>query len=102
MKTSKLTNEEKAIEQNIDDLIPVEGDKKEKIEKILRNARKNKSISLRISSFILDNLKEKAGKIGIPYQTLINSILHKYVTNQLLDEDEVIKALSIKKNLDLN
>jgi len=49
----------------------------------------------------LDKLKEKAEKNGIPYQTLINSILHKYITNQLLEEDEILKALSFGSNADL-
>jgi predicted DNA binding CopG/RHH family protein len=26
----------------------------------------------------LEKLKAKAGKLGMPYQTLINSILHQY------------------------
>jgi predicted DNA binding CopG/RHH family protein len=44
---------------------------------------KNKTVSLRLSEKTLQKLKEKAAQEGIPYQTLIASILHKYVTNQL-------------------
>lgn len=36
-------------------------------------------ISLRIPRTDLAKLKERAAKEGMPYQTLINSILHKYV-----------------------
>ena len=101
MKRNKLTEEEKLIENDIDKLKPVSGEKKAKIEKILTGARKSKSISLRISVYDLDKLKEKAEKNGIPYQALINSILHKYITNQLLEEDEILKALSFGSNADL-
>jgi len=52
-------------------------------------------ISLRIASYDLERIKERAGKEGIPYQTLINSILHKYITNQLLEKEEIIKTFSV-------
>ncbi len=38
-------------------------------------------ISLRISRTDLARLKSRALQEGIPYQTLINSIIHKYVSN---------------------
>jgi len=38
-------------------------------------------ISLRLQKSDLNRLKAKALQEGIPYQTLINSILHKAVTN---------------------
>lgn len=94
MKKNKLTKDEKLIEDQIDKLKPISKKKKDEINKILSRARKNKSISLRISNYDLDKIKEKAEKVGIPYQTLINSVLHKYVSNQLLEEDEVIKSIS--------
>ena len=94
MKKNKLTKEEKFIEENIDELIPINESETKEITKILSNARKNRAISLRISNYDLEKLKERAERVGMPYQTLINSILHKYVTNQLLEEDEIIKSLS--------
>jgi predicted DNA binding CopG/RHH family protein len=38
-------------------------------------------ISLRIPRTDLARLKSRAMQEGIPYQTLINSIIHKYVTS---------------------
>ena len=55
---------------------------------------KNHAISLRLSEFDLELLKKKAESEGLPYQTLINSVLHKYVTDQLYDKNEMRKALS--------
>ncbi len=95
MKKIELLDEEIDIEETIDDLEPVSGDKRKKIENILAQARKNKSVNLRISSFALEKLKEKANKEGIPYQTLINSILHKYITNQLYDKDQILKSIKL-------
>lgn len=46
---------------------------------------KDKRITLRISSLDLDAIQTKAIQDGIPYQTLISSILHKYVTGRLVE-----------------
>ena len=67
----------------------------EQIEKILEQSKKNRSISLRISNYDLEKLKEKANTEGVPYQTLINSILHKYITNQLFEKNEILKSLQL-------
>ena len=93
MKTYKLSDEEKAIENEIEHFIPISGKKKEQVENIIRQAKKNRSIRLRISNYTLEKLKEKANDEGIPYQTLINSILHKYITNQLFEKKEMLKSL---------
>ena len=95
MKSTKLLDEEKAIENEIENLKPISGNKKEKIEKILAQAKKNRSISLRISNLDLEKLKEKANNEGIPYQTLINSILHKYITNQLFEKDQILRSFKL-------
>ncbi|MGE5350591.1 MAG: antitoxin [Acidobacteriota bacterium] len=42
-------------------------------------AAKNKRINIRLSEKDLANLKAKSLEEGIPYQTLIASIIHKYV-----------------------
>ena len=40
--------------------------------------QKDARINIRISSSDLDRIKQKAAFEGLPYQTLITSILHKY------------------------
>jgi predicted DNA binding CopG/RHH family protein len=95
MKINKLSEDEKTIENDIENLKPVSGIKKKKIEHMIAQAKKNRSISLRISNFDLEKLKEKARNEGIPYQTLINSILHKYVTNQLFEKDQILKSVKL-------
>jgi predicted DNA binding CopG/RHH family protein len=45
--------------------------------------KKNRNINIRISENDLSALQRKAAREGIPYQTLIGSILHKYVSGFL-------------------
>jgi len=44
---------------------------------------KTKNINIRISQGDLFNLKSKAEQQGIPYQTLISSLLHQYSNNKI-------------------
>ena len=46
-------------------------------------AIKDKRVNIRLSSGDLQDIQVKALEEGMPYQTLIASILHKYVAGQL-------------------
>lgn len=48
-----------------------------------RTMLKDKRMNLRISKRDLDKLKVKALEEGMPYQTLVSSVLHKYLTGKL-------------------
>ena len=45
--------------------------------------KKNKRVNIRISEVDLELLQERALIEGLPYQTLMSSVLHKYVTGRL-------------------
>lgn len=47
--------------------------------------KKDKRINIRISSHDLESLQRRALEEGIPYQTLVSSVLHKYVSGGLHD-----------------
>ena len=47
---------------------------------------KNKRINIRISEKDFIDIKTKSLEEGIPYQTLISSIIHKYVSGKLLEK----------------
>ena len=49
------------------------------------------------ASIGLSRIKEMAAEQGMPYQTLINVLVHKYVTNQMYEKDEVLKTLRVAK-----
>lgn len=93
--TIKLDPFEKGIETHIDESLPITGDKRRRIEAILERSRKTKNINIRISEYDLTHLKRKAEEEGMPYQTLISSVLHKYITDRLVDEKEILKSLQL-------
>ena len=49
--------------------------------------KKDKRINIRISGMDLELLQERALIEGLPYQTLMSSVLHKYVTGRLADKN---------------
>ena len=42
-------------------------------------------VSIRLDGAVLAELRTEAQRLGIPYQTFIGSILHRYVRGQLID-----------------
>lgn len=47
--------------------------------------KKDKRINIRISNRDLLAVQSRASEEGIPYQTLVSSIIHKYVSGSLKD-----------------
>jgi len=47
--------------------------------------KKDKRVNLRMSSKDLEAIKTYAVEEGLPYQTLMSSVLHKFVTGRLVD-----------------
>jgi predicted DNA binding CopG/RHH family protein len=92
MKT-KLDASEQAIERAASSYRPVAAKDRKRIEAILGRSRKSRNINIRISEATLAELKKLAEREGLPYQTLVSSVLHKYVTNRLVDEEAVAKSL---------
>lgn len=45
--------------------------------------RKDIRINIRLSSIDVEHIRQKAAYEGIPYQTLISSILHKYAAGHI-------------------
>ena len=48
--------------------------------------KKDKRVNIRMSSKDLEELQTIAVEDGLPYQTLISSILHRYVAGRLIDK----------------
>ncbi len=60
---------------------------KRQLEEAAENTlKKNKRINIRISSRDLTRIQKRATIEGIPYQTLISSTLHKYITGKLKEK----------------
>jgi predicted DNA binding CopG/RHH family protein len=94
-KRVELDPMEKAIEANIDRYVPVSGSRRRRIEAALEAARKTRNINIRISELDLVGLKRTAQEEGVPYQTLISSVLHKYLSGRLVDEKHVRKSVEL-------
>jgi len=60
-------------------------------------AIKDRRVNIRLSSADLSDIQVKALEEGIPYQTLIASVLHKYVTGRLT-ERPVTGVITSRKN----
>ena len=86
---------EKEIEAHVDRFVPITGEKRRRIEAIIERSRKTKNINIRITEDDLAHLKQKAEEEGMPYQTLVSSVLHKFITDRLVDEKEVLKSLKL-------
>ncbi|MCD4708982.1 MAG: antitoxin [Candidatus Sabulitectum sp.] len=91
MKELKLEEEEKKILESFerDEWEPVPDLEKEvkRHQIYARNTlKKDKRINIRISSKDLEELQLFAIEDGIPYQTLISSILHRFLSGRLVEK----------------
>lgn len=91
MKKIILTKEEQEIEDNAENFVPLSPENKRRSDAAMEKARKEAHISLRISEQELRGIKEQAKEEGLPYQTLIGSVLRRYVTHQLVDTKMIKK-----------
>jgi predicted DNA binding CopG/RHH family protein len=48
---------------------------------------KNERINIRLQDVTLFKIKDKADHLGLPYQTLISSILHQYANGTLVSKE---------------
>ncbi|MDR2428800.1 MAG: hypothetical protein LBD62_03230 [Candidatus Margulisbacteria bacterium] len=95
MRKIKLDAFEQAIEDNAAAFVPVSSREQAKIETIIASANKTKNINIRISENDLTRVKQKSAEEGLPYQTLISSIIHKYISGRLVEENSVLKSLQL-------
>src|SRR3990172_12428361 len=74
---------------------------KSELEKLKAAARataiKDRRVNIRLSSIDLGDIQVKALQEGVPYQTLIASVLHKYVTARLLERSQRIAGRSTRR-----
>ncbi len=89
MKT-KFIKEEQEILDSFErgEWVPVKNLSKRKAE-LMKHARntlkKDKRLNIRISERDLNELQKKAVIEGLPYQTYVSSIIHRFVNGKLID-----------------
>ena len=88
---NNLDKEEKELLESFEkgewEKVPNQDEELKKFQQIARESlKKDQRINIRISGRDLREIKRKAVHEGIPYQTLVSSILHKYVSGRLIDK----------------
>ena len=94
---NKLDSNKQIVENEAESYRKVSGQTKKKIESILAKSSKKKVITLRLNDDDLIQIKTIAAGEGIPYQTLISSVLHKYINNRFVDRNEALKISDLSK-----
>ncbi len=84
----KLSKEEKELLKSVEDgeweTISDFKSEQKRYQAIAKNSlKKDERINIRLATKDLMGIQKKAMQEGLPYQTLISSILHRYVTGQL-------------------
>ena len=76
----KLTRSEQAIERAIarGEYRSASQEEFDFIAKELARRKKDAVLSIRVNSHDLENLKKKTKKMGIPYQSFVSELIHKY------------------------
>lgn len=87
----KLDNEEQLIIDELEkDNIELRNPTPEEVEKykaIAKNTfKKDKRITIRLYEHDFKGIQKKALEMGIPYQTLISSMIHQYVEGDLVEK----------------
>ena len=91
MKKQTMDSEEREILASYerDEWRPIKNKRSEivKLHQYARNTlQKNKRINIRLAEQDLVGIQTKAIEEGMPYQTLISSILHKYLRGILIEK----------------
>jgi predicted DNA binding CopG/RHH family protein len=92
MKT-KLTKEEQALLKSFEEgewspVADLSERKKELMEYARNTLRKDRRLNIRISERDLLELQKKAVEEGLPYQTYVSSIIHKFISGSLVDSNK--------------
>jgi predicted DNA binding CopG/RHH family protein len=89
MNNVKLSKEEKqllkAIEAGEFESVLTKKRRAELVSAAKDTVRKDKRINIRISNRDLKAVQLKASEEGVPYQTLVSSVIHKYISGSLKD-----------------
>ena len=79
MRTPKLTIQERQIEKELLEgtYEPVSDSEFKSIADAINKRKKDAVLNIRINKQDLDNIKKKAKKLGVRYQTLISEVIRK-------------------------
>jgi len=80
MKKIKLSKSEADIEKGLlrGEYVPLGAAEERAVARAIAARRKDAVLNIRVNSQDLTHLKQKAKRLGVPYQTFISEILHHY------------------------
>ena len=83
MRKVTLSRQEKEVEQALlkGEYLDVDKAEFENIARAIAARRKDAVLNIRVNSMDLRNIKQKAKKLGIRYQTFISEFLHRLAHN---------------------
>ena len=86
--TAKLSAEEKSIIEYVESdraisIDNVENEKKRYKQIACAQMSKKKAISIRLLESYIERIKAKSLSQGLPYQTLISSLIHQYANDKI-------------------
>ncbi|MBL4658710.1 MAG: hypothetical protein JKX73_11965 [Flavobacteriales bacterium] len=89
MNELKLSTDERALLESLEsgeyESVLTDERRKELEAAAAHTFKKDKRINIRISNRDLTAIQSKASEEGLPYQTLVSSIIHKYISGSLID-----------------
>jgi predicted DNA binding CopG/RHH family protein len=89
MKPLNLDKEEQSLLDEFDSeaLVSIYSESRKNLleSAVTQTLKKDKRINIRLSSHDLSAIQRRALEEGIPYQTLVSSVLHKFVSGTLQD-----------------
>ena len=77
MRKIKLTREERMIEESLERFVPVDKQEYEQIIHAIATRKKDAVLNIRVNSHDLANIKHKAERLGVKYQTFISEFIHR-------------------------
>jgi len=91
MKSYKIDKEEQELLNSLEngewESVPNLEDEIKLHQEIAKNTlKKDKRINIRLSTNDLEVLKTQAVELGLPYQTLVSSILYQYASGRLVQK----------------
>ena len=79
-KRINLSEDEKEIERAVlrGEYRRVSQEEFNRIAEAIARRKKDAVLNIRVNSQDLKNIKQKARRVGIPYQTFVSELIHKY------------------------
>ena len=77
MRKIKLTKEEQLIEDNLEQFVRVDKQEYKQIAQAIITRKKDAVLNIRVNSHDLINIKRRAQKLGVKYQTFISEVIHR-------------------------